>query len=78
MNTSFLHPLYLVSVVAGKEFKDGVRNRWVVAITLMFALLSVGLSYFGAAASGMVGFTSISTTVVSLAGFAVFILSLLG
>lgn len=77
MNSKFFHSLYLVSVVAEKEFKDGVRNRWVVAITLMFSLLSIGLSYFGAAASGMVGFTSISTTVVSLASLAVFIIPLI-
>ncbi|MBV1922272.1 MAG: ABC transporter permease [Pseudomonadales bacterium] len=77
MNSKFFHSLYLVSVVAEKEFKDGVRNRWVIAITLMFSLLSIGLSYFGAAASGMVGFTSISTTVVSLASLAVFIIPLI-
>ena len=43
-------------VVALKEFKDGFRNRWMMAITLMFAMCSLGLAYFGSAASGILGF----------------------
>ena len=58
-----------IFTVANKEFHDGLRNRWLVSITLIFALLSVGLTYFGAAASGEVGITSLSTTVASLASF---------
>jgi len=27
-----------IAVVAGKEFRDGLRNRWVLAITLLFAV----------------------------------------
>ena len=64
-------------IVAGKEFRDGLRNRWVLAITVVFALLAVGIGYFGAAASGTVGFTSIATTVVSLASLAVFLIPLI-
>ncbi|HCH70803.1 MAG TPA: hypothetical protein DE042_10140, partial [Colwellia sp.] len=63
--------------VANKEFYDGFRNRWLVSITLIFALLSVGLTYFGAAASGSVGVTSLSTTVASLASLAVFLIPLI-
>lgn len=63
--------------VAGKEFRDGLRNRWVLAITLVFGLLAVGLAYFGAAASGQVGFTQVSTTIVSLSSLAVFLIPLI-
>ncbi|MEJ2508968.1 MAG: ABC transporter permease subunit [Gammaproteobacteria bacterium] len=66
-----------VLTVAWKEFRDGLRNRWVLAITLVFALLALGLSYFGAAASGSVGFTSLGTTIVSLASLAVFLIPLI-
>jgi Cu-processing system permease protein len=66
-----------VLTVAGKEFRDGLRNRWVLAITLVFALLALGLAYFGAAASGMVGFTGLATTIVSLASLAVFLIPLI-
>ncbi len=66
-----------VMIVAGKEFSDGLRNRWILAITLAFALLAVGLAWFGAAASGELGFTRISTTIVSLASLAVFLIPLI-
>src|SRR5690625_3625530 len=64
-------------IVAGKEFRDGLRNRWVLAITLVFGLLAIGLAYFGAAASGQVGFTQVSTTIVSLSSLAVFLIPLI-
>jgi Cu-processing system permease protein len=63
--------------VANKEFHDGLRNRWVLAISLVFALLATGLAYFGAAASGQAGFTTLSSTLVSLASLAVFIIPLI-
>ncbi|MCO6412530.1 MAG: ABC transporter permease subunit [Thiogranum sp.] len=69
--------MHTILIVAAKEFRDGLRNRWVLAITLVFALLAVGLSYFGAAASGSVGFTSLATTIVSLASLAIFLIPLI-
>ncbi|MCV6610435.1 MAG: ABC transporter permease [Amphritea sp.] len=63
--------------VANKEFHDGLRNRWVLSICIIFAVLAIGLAYFGAAAAGKVGFTSLSTTIVSLASLAVFIIPLI-
>lgn len=66
-----------ILAVAGKEFHDGLRNRWLVSITVIFAILSIGLTYFGSAASGAVGVTSLSTTVASLASLAVFLIPLI-
>jgi len=66
-----------VFTVASKEFHDGLRNRWLVSITIIFAALSIGLTYFGAAASGTIGITSLSTTVASLASLAVFLIPLI-
>ena len=66
-----------ILTVANKEFQDGLRNRWLVSITLIFALLSIGLTYFGAAASGEIGVASLSTTVASLASLAVFLIPLI-
>ena len=66
-----------IMTVASKEFHDRLRNRWLVSITLIFSVLSVGLTYFGAAASGSVGMTSLSTTVASLASLAVFLIPLI-
>jgi Cu-processing system permease protein len=63
--------------VAKKEFKDGLRNRWLVSITLIFAVLALGISYFGAASSGTIGLTSMSTTLASLSSLAVFLIPLI-
>jgi Cu-processing system permease protein len=69
-----MHEILTVTV---KEFRDGLRNRWVLAITILFALFALGLAYFGAAASGQVGFTSLDTTIVSLATLAIFVIPLI-
>ncbi|TDR56884.1 Cu-processing system permease protein [Halomonas ventosae] len=66
-----------ILTIAGKEFRDGLRNRWVLAIALVLAFLAVGIAWFGAAASGGLGFTSLATTVVSLATLAVFLIPLI-
>jgi len=66
-----------IFAVANKEFHDGLRNRWVLSICIILAVLAMGLAYFGAAAAGKVGFTSLSSTIVSLASLAVFIIPLI-
>jgi len=63
--------------MARKEFSDGMRNRWILAISLLFAVLAVGITWFGAAASGQVGFTSIPATIASLASLATFLMPLI-
>lgn len=66
-----------VLTVANKEFHDGLRNRWFVSITIIFAILSVGLSYYGTAVSGSIGVASLSSTIASLASLAVFLIPLI-
>ena len=66
-----------IITVAIKEYRDGLRNRWILATTLLLALFSLGLAYFGTAASGEVGVASLSTTIVSLASLAIFIIPLI-
>lgn len=66
-----------VLTVANKEFHDGLRNRWLLSITLIFSMLSIGLTYFGASASGTIGITSLPTTIMSLASLAVFLIPLI-
>ncbi len=63
--------------IAQKEFKDGLRNRWMLFITLLFALLAIGISWFGAAAAGSVGFTNLPATIASLASLATFLMPLI-
>ena len=66
----------VVWTIARKELADGLRNRWLLAISLLFALLSVGIAWFGAAA-GQVGFTSVPATVASLTSLATFLMPLI-
>jgi len=66
-----------VLAVALKEFQDGLRNRWLVSITCIFALLSLGLSYYGTVASGHIGPPSLSSTIASLSSLSVFIIPLI-
>lgn len=31
--------------MARKEFSDGLRNRWLLAISLLFAVLAIGIAW---------------------------------
>ena len=67
----------LIWAVATKEFQDGLRNRWLISTTLIFAVLSMGLSYYGTVTSGQVGTASLSSTIASLSSLAVFLIPLM-
>ena len=49
-----------------KEFMDTVRNRWLIAMTFIFLLLAVVVSYFNSSDSRGVGFENLDDTVVAL------------
>ncbi|WP_460112499.1 ABC transporter permease [Pseudomonas sp. H3_D04] len=63
--------------MARKEFSDGLRNRWLLAISVLFAVLAIGIAWLGAAASGQLGFTSVPATIASLASLATFLMPLI-
>lgn len=64
--------------IAHKEFRDAFRSRWLLAITILFAALGLGIAYFGAATAGHVGFTSFDVTIASLATLTAFVIPLIG
>lgn len=66
-----------ILAVAEKELKDGLRNRWLIAITLIFVVMASGLSWFGSAAVGSIGFSSVANTIVSLSSLNVFLVPLI-
>lgn len=66
-----------ILAVASKEFQDGLRNRWLLSITIVFAVLAIGLSYYGSLASGQLETASLSTTIASLSSLSVFIIPLI-
>lgn len=66
-----------VWTIARKELSDSFRNRWLIAIALVFATLALGIAWFGAAASGQVGYASTPATIASLASLGIFLIPLI-
>lgn len=66
-----------VLLVAGKEIREGTRNRWVVAATLLLAGLALTLAFLGAAPAGRVGAGALDVVVVSLSSLSIFLLPLI-
>lgn len=69
-----MHSLW---TIARKELTDSLRNRWLLAISLIFAVLALGIAWFGAAAAGQVGYTSTPATIASLASLGIFLIPLI-
>lgn len=70
-----------VRTVAEKEFMDNVRGRWVLGLSLIFIILSLVVSYFGATQSGgsagLQGFRATGAGVIGLTTTLVPILALM-
>ncbi|OIQ80720.1 ABC-2 family transporter protein [mine drainage metagenome] len=66
-----------VATIAGKEFRDRIRNRWVLAIAVVFAAFALVIAYFGAAQAGSVGFRSIEVTIASLVSLVIYLIPLI-
>lgn len=66
-----------VRVIAAKEFRDRIRNRWVLAVAIIFALFALAIAYFGASQQGEVGFRSIDVTVASLVSLVTYLVPLI-
>lgn len=61
--------LHAVYAVVKKEFLDNVRSRWIIGISLIFVILTLIMSYFGAAQTqGRTGFQGLSETVIVMVG----------
>lgn len=63
--------------IAGKEFRDRVRNRWVWVIATVFAGFALAIAYFGAAGEGQVGFRGIDVTIASLVSLVTYLIPLI-
>src|SRR5262249_29408359 len=61
----------------GKELRDGLRNRWVLAVTLLLALFALTLSFLGAAPTGSVKVSPLAVTIVSLSSLSIFLLPMI-
>src|SRR5829696_4995133 len=66
-----------VLIVARKEIQEGLRNRWVLATTLLLAALALTLSFLGSAPTGSVGMRALDVVIVSLSSLTIFLLPLI-
>src|SRR5262249_26330431 len=63
--------------IADKEIRDGLRNRWILATTLLLAALALTLTFLGSAPTGTVGASRLAVTVVSLSSLPIFLVPLI-
>ena len=64
-------------IIAVKEWRDGMRNRWVLATTGLFAALALTLAFLGAAPTGAVKVGALAVTIVSLSSLTIFLIPLI-
>ncbi len=67
----------LIYAVASKEFRNSIRNRWVLAVSVILALLALSISYFGFAPRGETGFGGFEVTIVSLASLVTYLVPII-
>lgn len=66
-----------ILIIAGKEIADGLRNRWILASTLLLGLLALALALLGSAPTGTLGVAPLAVTVASLASLSIFLIPLM-
>lgn len=64
--------------VIKKEFMDSVRNKWIIAVTVIFVLLALITSYFGSATEGTTGFQGFAITIVLLLVVSTYLVTIIG
>jgi Cu-processing system permease protein len=65
-----------VLLIAGKEIQECLRNRWVIAMTLLLAALALSLTFLGSAPTGNVGTAALDVVIVSLSSLTIFVVPL--
>lgn len=66
-----------IAVLARKEFRDRIRNRWILAVSVILAVFALVITYFGAAQQGAVGVRSMEVTIASLASLVIYLVPLI-
>lgn len=66
-----------ILTLAAKEFRDRMRNRWVLVVALVFTVFSLVIAYFGGAQQGQLGLRSIEFTIASLVSLVIYLIPLI-
>jgi len=64
-------------IIAAKEIHQAIRNRWVLASTLLLAGLALSLTFLGSAPTGTVGARALDVVIVSLSSLTIFLIPLI-
>src|SRR5262245_56912219 len=64
-------------IIARKEIHQAIRNRWVLASTLLLAGLALSLTFLGSAPTGTVGVRALDVVIVSLSSLTIFLIPLI-
>ena len=67
-----------VAAIAGREILAGIRNRWMLAASLLLGVLALTLAFVGSTPAGPVAASRLAITVVSLSSLSVFLVPLIG
>ena len=67
-----------VTAIAGREVLAGIRNRWLLAASLLLGVLALTLAFIGSSPAGAVAASPLAITVVSLSSLSVFLVPLIG
>jgi Cu-processing system permease protein len=70
-------PRSTIRILAVREVREGMRNRWVLATTLLLAALALTLALLGSAPTGTVGASRLDVVTVSLASLTIFLVPLI-
>jgi Cu-processing system permease protein len=61
--------------IAKKEIMDNIRNKWIILVSIMFAALTLVISYFGSIPNH--GWQSLGNTIRSMTSFSGFLISII-
>ena len=66
-----------ILILAGKEITDGMRNRWVLMVTLLMAGLALVLALLGSVPTGSTKVSALAVIIVSLSSLSIFFIPLI-
>ena len=61
--------------IAKKEIMDNIRNKWIILVSVMFALLTLVVSYFGSLGSH--GWQNLGTTISDMASLVTYLVPII-
>ena len=61
--------------IAKKEIMDNIRNKWIILVSIMFAALTLVVSYFGSITSH--GWQDLGLTISGMTSFATYLISII-